>query len=105
MNDMFLHNQWSWFHALGGGALTWLFLKLYIKVINQKLVYDYKKFAFFSMMLIAILWEVVEYFTSSFAASPKFFADSIGDLFCAMVAGVFVVLAASAGEDARKKGF
>ena len=99
--ELLTHNAFGWFHALGAGALTWLFMVLYVYkrwFIN----YDYKRASFFSMMTVALIWEIGERFFTTFGHSQRFLGDSLADLIMAVVAGTIAVLCASIGEKWRR---
>ncbi len=79
LQDGFLHNQWIWFHGLGGGLLAWF---LPVRVI----------------FVIALVWEIGEalYLKIRYGGVEKrcrdkahFLRDAFGDItFALVIAGI-----------------
>lgn len=74
LRNAFYENHWLWFHVLAGGTLA-------------------KLIPVWQVALIALLWEVGEYFLSPFGRSEKFFADAFGDVFGAVLMALIVAIA------------
>lgn len=84
LKAMFTNNSWLWFHVLGGGiiakiALIWLAPQL----------------AFAVTLVIAVLWEFIEYSGANvkqiYGTKKRFFGDAVGDVVGACTMALIVV--------------
>ena len=81
----FLQNQWLWFHILGAAVL--------LRIVQ---IWYTDQQSFLAVLVIAVLWEVFEYFTSDiekiYGSKKLFFLDSLGDIFSAVLIMLIMVL-------------
>lgn len=82
-------NQWAWFHIGGGGVLAKAFL-----------LFGCGKWSSLAFVaLIAVLWEVIEYFIETdgkpenvYGSRRRWFWDSFGDVVGAILMALIVVV-------------
>ena len=86
-----LNNRWLWFHILGAAVLARLFL--YFGYTDQH--------AFGLVLMIALLWEVIEYFwkmeikknlLSTYGSEKRFFLDAFGDIAGAVIISLIILI-------------
>jgi len=75
INLAFVQNRWLWFHMLAGGILAHII-------------------PLWAILLLAIGWEVFEYFTSDvekiYRSKSRFFLDAFGDIMGALIIAIIV---------------
>jgi len=88
LNWGFNGNTWGWFHCLAGGALAKIF------VCRGETPYK----AVIAVALIAVLWEVIEYFAETgakpadvYGSAERFYYDAAGDIILAVACAMLVV--------------
>jgi hypothetical protein len=78
-------NKWLWFHILGGGILTKLFLIWFTAQTSVLLV-----------LLVAVLWEVYEALKDDvekiYGTKKRFYKDALQDIAGALIMSLVVVL-------------
>ncbi len=78
-------NVWLWFHILAGGFLMRVFLHL---LDPQR--------AFISVLAIAVIWEIIEYFMSNieqiYGSKKAFAADALGDIIGACIMALICLI-------------
>jgi len=71
----FVQNRWLWFHMIAGGILAHMI-------------------PLWSILTLAIAWEVLEYFTSDvekiYGSKSRFFLDAFGDVMGALIIAIIV---------------
>ena len=80
-----MKNTWLWFHILGGGVLTKIFLIWFTGQVTVLLV-----------LAIAVLWEVFEFIKDDvnkiYGSRKRFYLDAIQDIAGAVIMGLVIVL-------------
>ncbi len=81
---MIFNNKWLWFHIIGGGILAKIFL-----------IWFAPQLAFICVAVVAILWEIYEYFKDDvkriYGSKKRFYLDAIGDIVGALIMALVVV--------------
>jgi len=76
INLAFVQNRWLWFHMLAGGILAHII-------------------PLWTILLLAIGWEVFEYFISDvekiYGSKRRFFIDAFGDIVGALIVAIIVL--------------
>jgi len=88
LNWGFNGNTWGWFHCLAGGALAKAFT----------LLGESPSRAVSAVVIIAVLWELVEYFVETgakpadvYGSAERFYYDAAGDIILAVACAMLVV--------------
>ena len=89
LKNMFTRNTWLFFHILGGGIIA---------KICQDWFGLYDQTTFTVVLLIAIAWEFVEYFSQSperikeiYGSFSRYFQDALGDVFGALMITLIII--------------
>jgi len=92
----FWYWRFSWFdllmHFIGGITLALLFSYLY-----KKLVSDYEKIKlaysiFLPIIIIAVLWEIMEFMIDANLFGKNYFIDTLTDIFIALFGALIIFL-------------
>lgn len=79
------NNVWLWFHIMAGGFLMRVFLHF---MSDQT--------AFLSVLAIAVLWEIIEYFVTDinaiYGSRKVFLTDSLGDVAGACIMAIICLI-------------
>ena len=89
VKQMFCQNYWGWFHILAGAVMAKTMILFPLPGILTR-------YPLITILIIAITWEVYEYFSSDvlkiYGSYRRFYYDAAGDIVGTMLAAAIVVL-------------